>query len=253
MRTVVLLLLVANLVLWGAIELDDGPAPGTEPERIAQQIAPEQLKIVGRGEPPPAPTQPPVQPPAKPAEAASASPPVPLACASYPGLAEATADAIFPLITRRSPELMVARDRDQIHVSGFRVLIDRFGSRSQAQRKARELQGLGVSDYNVIGRGGVWRVSLGVFSTESAARKRLSALRKQGVRDAEIQAISYPDSRERVTASGPADAVARAREAVRVEHPDLVVEECVVPAGEAAANSVSAAPGGTNGSGNGGR
>lgn len=223
MRTVVLLLVIANLVLWGASRLGVGGSPAGEPERLAQQIGPERLKIVARGEPPPATAVPAMA--TKPAE----KPAVELACLSFGGLADDLADALVPIVTRRAPELMVARDRDQIHVNGHRVQIDQLGSRAQAERKARELRDLGVNDYTIVGNGGIWVVSLGVFSNEAAARSRLSALRNRGVRSAEVQAITYPDSRARVTVSGAAEAVARAGEAVRQSQPELTPETCVAP------------------------
>ena len=221
MRTVVLLLVIANLALWGASRLGVGGSPSGEPERLAQQIGPERLKIVARGEPPPASAMPATT--TAPAEKAA----VELACISYADLADEAADALVPIVTRRAPELMVARDRDQIHVNGHRVQIDQLGSRALAERKARELRDLGVNDYTIVGSGGVWVVSLGVYSDDAAARARLSALRKRGVRSAGVQAITYPDSRARVTVSGAADSVARAGEAVRQSQPDLTPEACV--------------------------
>lgn len=237
MRLAVLLLVIANLAWWGAAQLNvDAPAGG-EPERLAQQIEPERLRIVARGTPPPATAGAPV------ARSEAQAPAVPLACIAFAGLTEAVADAIVPAVTRRTPELMVTRDRDDIHVSGHRVQIDRLGSRAAAERKARELRDLGIDDYTIVGSGGNWVVSLGVFGSEPAARSRLNELRRQGVRSADVQAITYPDTRARVTVSGPADAVARATEAVRQNQPDLEGEACIPPpAGEAGANDGGGKP-----------
>jgi hypothetical protein len=233
-RTVVLLLVIANLAWWGAAQLDSGVSSGGEPERLAQQIEPERLRIVARGDPPPATA---VAAAAK-AEAAAAA----VACLAYGGLTEELADAIVPVVTRRAPELMVARDRDDIHVSGHRVQINRLGSRAVAERKARELRELGVDDHTIVGSGGNWVVSLGVFASESAARARLAELRRQGVRSADVQAITYPDTRARVTVSGPAEAVARATEAVRQSQPELEGEVCVPLPAEAAGAAADAKP-----------
>jgi cell division septation protein DedD len=223
-RVAVLLLLIANLVVWAIREGGVGVAPG-EPERLAQQIAPERLVIVARGEPPAVP---------------EAAPAPPLACIAYSGLSEALADEVVPLLTRRSPELMVTRSREAVTASGHRVQIDRLASRALAERKAQELRALGVDDYTVVGSGTVWVVSLGVFSTEAAANARLAELRKRGIRSAATAAINYPDTRARLAASGPSEAVERAVAAVRQAKPELTGEACPPEAGA-----------GGNGSGNG--
>lgn len=233
MRLAVLLLVVANFVVWGIARTEVGQGSGAEPERLAQQIEPQRLKILSRGEPPPLPA-------GHHAEPMAAVPPPELACLSYSDLSDETADALVPIITRRAPDLMVARDRGQVHVNGFRVQIDRLGSRAHAERKAGELRDLGVSDYTIVGGGGVWVVSLGVFANEAGAKARLAQLRKKGVRSADTLAITYPDNRVRVTVSGDAASVDRASTAVREERPELSPEVCEAPPASASAPSLPA-------------
>jgi hypothetical protein len=62
------------------------------------------------------------------------------------------------------------------------------GSRAGAAKKVAELKGLGIDEYFIVPEEGrmQWAVSLGVFSTEEAARSRLEALRARGVRTAQI-------------------------------------------------------------------
>jgi hypothetical protein len=62
--------------------------------------------------------------------------------------------------------------------------------RPGAVRKATELKSLGINDYFIVQEDGPhrWAVSLGVFRTEEGARARLSALRTQGVRSAQVGA-----------------------------------------------------------------
>ena len=55
-------------------------------------------------------------------------------------------------------------------------------------KKTAELKTLGVDDYFVMQDEGKlrWSVSLGIFSSEDAAKNRLEALRAKGVRSAQL-------------------------------------------------------------------
>ena len=56
-----------------------------------------------------------------------------------------------------------------------------------AQKKVAELKALGIDEYFIVQDEGKmqWAVSLGVFSTEDAARSRLETLRAKGVKTAQ--------------------------------------------------------------------
>lgn len=71
--------------------------------------------------------------------------------------------------------------------AGWWVFIPPQGNRAAAMKKSAELKSLGVDDYFVIQEEGNqrWAVSLGVFSSEDAAKSRLEALRVKGVRSAQ--------------------------------------------------------------------
>ncbi|HLS85394.1 MAG TPA: SPOR domain-containing protein, partial [Burkholderiales bacterium] len=81
---------------------------------------------------------------------------------------------------------LTARQTEE-HASWW-VFIAPQGSRQAAARKAGELKDLGVEDYFIVQDESRyrWALSLGVFRNEAAARERLAALRRQGVRSAEI-------------------------------------------------------------------
>lgn len=213
MRAVVLLLLVANLVLWAGWRLGGGEGNG-EPDRVAQQIAADRIRIVARNEPPPA---------TRPAGETR------LRCIAWGGLGEATADKLSPLITRRAPEVMLARETEQAIINGYRVQLDKLGARAAAERKARDLRELGVADYLVTGGNGAWLISLGVFSSEAAANTHLAAMRKRGVRSASIERVDYKETRVRISVSGDAASVDAAAAEVARELPDLRSELCVAP------------------------
>jgi len=75
-------------------------------------------------------------------------------------------------------------------VSSHMVFIAAQGSKENADRKIEQLRALGVTDFYVIQEQSElrWGISLGVFSTEEAAKKRLEQLKQQGVRTARIGA-----------------------------------------------------------------
>jgi len=70
------------------------------------------------------------------------------------------------------------------------VFIPTQGSRPTALKKASELKALAVDEYFIVQEEGPhhWALSLGVFRTEEAAQARLTALRAQGVRSAQVGA-----------------------------------------------------------------
>jgi SPOR domain len=64
------------------------------------------------------------------------------------------------------------------------VHIPNLDTRAQAENKMNELRGLRVRDSSVVEDGVVYAVSLGLFSSEAAAGRRLEELRRQGVKSA---------------------------------------------------------------------
>jgi len=73
-----------------------------------------------------------------------------------------------------------------VETGGFWVYIPPIESQPLAQKKLNELKALGVRDYQLMQDAGKWQyaISLGVFSTEEAAAKRLADLRAAGVKSA---------------------------------------------------------------------
>jgi cell division protein FtsN len=74
--------------------------------------------------------------------------------------------------------------------SSYMVNIPPQGSKDAADRKAGELQSLGVANYFIISDSSAmkWGISLGVFKSEAAAQTQLAALNKQGVHSARVTA-----------------------------------------------------------------
>jgi hypothetical protein len=73
-------------------------------------------------------------------------------------------------------------------VTSWWVYMPPQGSQRLMERKARELNDLGITDIVPITERGQWQhaIALGSFTTEEAARAFLARLRTQGVRTAEV-------------------------------------------------------------------
>ncbi|MFN3829301.1 MAG: SPOR domain-containing protein [Tepidimonas ignava] len=205
LRALVLLLLLANAALaawqWGWLGAPP-PAPvqaASEPQRLAQQIEPERLRLLnppGQGGPaaapatPAAPEAPPPQPADTPAPAEGPAPAEHVArearrCWQLPPLPLDQAQAL-----RRSAETQADLRGRHTETPGtlpvrWLVYIGPLGEADLAARRAAlRLQGLEHRTVEVPGTGS--GLALGTFSTEDAARRALADAQQRGVRDARV-------------------------------------------------------------------
>lgn len=140
-----------------------------------------------------APTESAAKPAAAPAQTASpANPPAKeaLTCFAWRGILPAD----LPNVRKKLAGLNLGGEiRPEIAASDsptrFWVYIPPRASLAEAQKKADELKALGISDFFVVNDGSEWRnaVSLGLFSAREGAERRLSDLRNQGVRSAQLR------------------------------------------------------------------
>lgn len=165
MRTVVALLLLANLALAGYFWLDS--SSGGEGVRLKQQVRPDAIRLLS-------PQEVAALGPAKTAALADV-------CLEWGPFGEnerarALADveplALGRLLTQRRVEAATA----------YWVFLPPFASKAAADKRAAELKAAGVKDAFVVD-GGPQRfaLSLGAFRTEDAANAHLIELVKQGV------------------------------------------------------------------------
>lgn len=174
MRTLFLLLLLANLSLFGYIQLDRmGSGEGV---RLQQQIQPEKIRLL-------TPQQVAALGPDKTAALADV-------CAEWgpfndPERARALADleplGLGRLLTQKRVETS----------GGFWVYLAPFASRAAAERRVTELRSAGVQDVSVVeNAGGAPRfsVSLGVFRSEESAQARAGELDRRGIANAQTAA-----------------------------------------------------------------
>lgn len=227
LRWLVLALLLGNLGYYAWSQgmlrhLGMVPVEQAEPQRLAQQIAPQALNIVGQGgapaaapasvpapAPEPAPTDnasaaPAAAPglPASQALAASAAPAVPAPSASAPAVAAAPASAPAPGICLQAgvfddaqadawrkaaaalPEGSWVLDRARLP-GRWMVYMGRFADAEAVEKKRAELRALGVS-YDRPGAAWEHGLSLGRFSSEERAQAALKDLARQGIRTARV-------------------------------------------------------------------
>lgn len=194
MRTLFLLLILANIAFFAWTRYASQPGASADAAPLARQIEPQKLRVLRPGELP-APSlkgasgQPVASAPLAaaaplPAQAGSAQPAACLEWGSFTLTDAPKAEkALDPLalgsrLTQRRTE----------ELAGWWVFIPPQPNRQAAVKKAAELKSLGVEEYFVVPDEGPyrWAVSLGVFRTQDAAQARLVALRALGVRSAQI-------------------------------------------------------------------
>ncbi len=239
MRTLFLLLLLANLAFF-AWSRYLAPRPvGADPRPLAQQIDPGALRILTPGavaamapsKPKPASTAAAGAPAAPTASAPATSTATPLVCMEWgavdPADAARAAQALAPLgLGSRLSQ------RTEAGGQSWWVFIPPQPSLQTAQKKAAELKALGVDDYFIVQDQGPerWAISLGVFRSEAAAQTRLEALRAKKVHSAEAGQRASRGERLWYVVS-EVDAALRAKlQQIAQGFPGSELRECAPPA-----------------------
>ena len=169
MRTIVLLLLLANLTLFAYTQLDR--AGSGESARLAEQVQPDRIRLL-------TPQQVATLGPAK----VAALPDVCLEWGPFSdaertrALAELEPSGLGRLLTQKRVENSTA----------FWAFLPRSANKAAIDRRVAALAAGGISDVAVVDTGAQrYTISLGVFRTEEAARARVADLARQGVADAQ--------------------------------------------------------------------
>lgn len=178
MRFFVFLLVLANLLFFAWTEGYLGTTASGSPSLPLQT---EQLILVSRGTPPeavPAVPEPKASPSTKPAATTS--------CLLLNELSDADASLLESLLAEQFPAFTSTR-RAPPDESKYWVLIPPLANQQDIDRKIAELKRRNVTDFSVLREGPNQRaISLGVFSTENAAKNHLESLREQGVKSAKV-------------------------------------------------------------------
>lgn len=212
LRWIFVLLLLANaayyawshgqLATWGL-----APTPSNEPERVRQQLHPEDVRVLALTAPAPAPAAPPA-----PGEEATAPADVVAApasaAASTPASAAPAAVASAPTPAGEPTQCLQAGSFDERQTMVLRqaaaalpegswlleatvvperwmVYMGRFADAEVVEKKRAELRALGVS-YDRPGAAWEHGLSLGRFSSEERAQAALKDLARQGIRTARV-------------------------------------------------------------------
>lgn len=250
MRALVFFLILANLLFFAYTQGYLGTAEAPDALRIEQQVHPERLRLLARDgeggkalaapiapapvaapdEAPPAavaapearPAAPPPEKkpdpvpepvPAKPASAEAAQ-----ACLLLTGLKE---DEAARLAAQASAANLAVSQRSE---GGWWVFLPPQADKKGAEKKAGELQRLGVAEFFVVNEGPQkYAISLGIFSREEAAQRRLEQLRGQGVRSARVGQRSLEGARRLLEVKGSDSDLAALRKALPA---GSVVRDC---------------------------
>ncbi|WP_382152891.1 SPOR domain-containing protein [Hydrogenophaga sp. ANAO-22] len=186
------------------------PIEQREPQRLAQQLRPEALRLLNgpKGTPADTATAPEPEtaapPPALPAPAVEAAPTPPAAPTPAPPTAAAPASdgprACWQAagFTEAQAELLRAElallgltangwQLNETRSSGrWIVYMGRYDNTEQVERKKAELRGLGVQFRELTANGLAPGLALGTYSTEAAARQALQQTERDGVRTARV-------------------------------------------------------------------
>ncbi len=210
-RFVFLLVLLANLLFfaWAQGYFGARGQEGHEPQRLATQLAPEKIRLVGEPAAAPraagAPGAASGTEAAAPSSAAAAS----QVCRRRAPLPLREADQLKAALAKAAPDLAVSVQ--PVPLLSYWVYIPPLPNRQAADRKSAELKKLGVSDQFVVQDQGEDRlaISFGLFHTEQAAKDLVDALAKKGVHSAQIAERNRDPERATVELRGPADRLTR--------------------------------------------
>ena len=170
MRTLVFLLLLANLTLFGYIRLDS--MSGGEGVRLSQQVQPDKIKLL-------TPRQVAALDPAKVASLADV-------CVEWGPLSDADRTRALATLEPLDLARLITQKKVEV-IANYWVFIPPAANKPAADRKVAELKTQGVKDLLLIESGPQrYAISLGVFRSEDRAQALLAELEGQGVKDAKL-------------------------------------------------------------------
>ncbi len=197
MRTLVYLLLLANLTLFGYIRLDS--AGVGEGARLSHQVQPDKIKLL-------TPQQVAALGPAKVASLADV-------CVEWGPMSDADRARAQARLEPLDLGKLVTQRKVEV-IANYWVFIPPLANKAAVDSRVAELKTQGVRDILPVELGPQrLAISLGVFRTEEAAQARLEALKAQGVKTAKVgpRAQSVQQT-VLVVRDPPAQAMARLKE-----------------------------------------
>jgi len=152
-----------------------GPVEQREPERLAQQLAPDKLRLDGAPPPPAAPSPAPAAPPT---EATT--------CLAVAGLSAEQASAVTAALTSADLDNSRWTLDESVLPERWIVYVGKFPSVDLLNRKKTELRSLRVEFRDVNAPALQPGLALGTYSTEAAAQTALQELGRAGVRSGKV-------------------------------------------------------------------
>lgn len=224
MKALVFVLVLANLLFLAYTEGYFGRPENPDAARVQQQLKPESIRVVARGEPPGAKSG---EAKEAPAPAAKAEP-APEVCVAWSGLSAKDADRLAGVLDGKFGEFKLSGREVPAETRSWWVFIPPLASKADAEKKAGELKQMKVEDYFIVQDAGPNRyaISLGVFSSEAGAGERLAALKAQGVRSAKVGPRASKETVHTIEARGPAAKEAALLEAVAAALPESRSQAC---------------------------
>lgn len=225
MKTLVFVLVLANLLFLAYSEGYFGRPENPDATRVEQQINPESIRIVAHGEPPAARS---AEDKPAPEMVAVKEAPAPEACLTWNGLSVKDADRLAALVGEKFSDFKLARHAVPTEGGSWWVFIPPLANKGDADKKAAELKHMGVDDYFVVQDSGPNRfaISLGVFSSETGAGDRLAALKAKGVRSAKLGPRAGKDALHVIEVRGLAARQVALQEAVAAVLPESRSQAC---------------------------
>jgi cell division protein FtsN len=168
MRLLFLILVLLNAVAFGYIRFEEGRARADNQLSLLQ-IAPEKMKLVKPGAPPPR------------NDTSRAQPK--LVCLEWGTFAAGESAKAGAALEKVGVADKVSQRET---AETYWVYIPPLKTRADADKKAAELKARGITDFAVMSDNDQWQfaVSLGLFKTEEAANTYLGQLRQKGVSSA---------------------------------------------------------------------
>jgi hypothetical protein len=197
MRTLVFLLLLANVTLFAYTKLDSlGAGEGV---RLSQQVQPEKISLL-------TPQQVATLGPAKVSALADV-------CVEWGPLSDGDRTRALATLEPLDLARLISQKKVEV-IANYWVFLPPAANKAAADRRVEELRTQGVRDLALVDSGPQrFAVSLGVFRTEDAAQARLAALQAQGVKAAKVGARAQSVMQTvLVVRDPPAPAVARLKE-----------------------------------------
>jgi len=197
MRTLVFLLLLANLTLFGYIKLDR--ISSGEGVRLAQQVQPDKISLL-------TPQQVAALGPAKVASLADV-------CVEWGPLSDAERTRAIATLEPLDLSRLMSQKKVEV-ITNYWVFIPPAANKPMADRRVAELKQQGVKDLFLIETGPQrLAISLGVFRNEEAAQARLASLQAQGVKTARVgQRVQAVPQIALVVRDPPAPVIVRLKE-----------------------------------------